>query len=119
MSEGLWALAGVFVGALSSGVVAVLLQKRQFAHEKEMHALENQGDENVKALLKEMLNHKSHVRRSFGAMRKKIGGYTDDELQRLLHEAGAKRAASKDGIKEWWYLATREAEYIEKLRKDA
>jgi hypothetical protein len=117
MTEGMWALAGVVLGALSSGVVAALLQRKQFQHDKDMHALQNQGAENVKALLAEMLNHKSHVRRSFGAMRKKVGGYKDDELRRLLHEASAKRANGKDG-EEWWYLAEREGEYIAKLRGD-
>ena len=119
MSEGWWALAGVLLGALASGVVAVLLQRRQFAHEKSMHVLENQGKENVKTLLTEMLSHGSFVRRSFGAMRNKIGGYSDDELRKLLHEAGAKRAGSGADDDEWWYLASREDEYVASLRKNA
>lgn len=116
MSEGWWALAGVLLGALASGVVAVLLQKRQFAHEKEMHKLQNQSAENVKGLLTDLLEHSTHVRRSFGALRKRVGGYDDEELRRLLHEAGAKRIPSKDGSEEWWYLASREAEYVARQR---
>lgn len=45
------------------------------------------------------------------------GAYDDDELRRLLHEAGAKRGGGKDG-EEWWYLAEREDEYIARLRGD-
>jgi len=119
MSDGWWALVGVVVGALSSGLVAVFLQRRQFAQEREMHRLKNQSAENVKALLTELLEHSTHVRRSFTALRNRIGGYDDDELRKLLHEAGAKRVPDKDGSEEWWYLANREKEYIESRRRDA
>jgi len=114
MGEGWWALGGVVVGALASGVINLMLQKRQFSHEKEMHVLRNQASENVKSLLTEMLGHKSHTDRSFEAIRKKVGGYTDDEIRQLLHEIGAKKVTRGNGKKEWWYLASREAERIEK-----
>jgi len=64
MSEGWWALGGVVVGALASGVINLMLQKRQFTHEMEMHVLQNQSSENVKSLLIEMLSHNSYTDRS-------------------------------------------------------
>ncbi|PLW68273.1 hypothetical protein [Pseudohalioglobus lutimaris] len=72
MTEAIFALIGVAVGALASGVVNLKLQNRQFAHEKEMHSLKNQAREHVKALLVEMLSHDKWVDRSFDAIRKKL-----------------------------------------------
>jgi len=68
----------------------------------------------VKALLIEMLSHKSYTDRTFEAIRKKVGGYSDDEVRQLLHEIEAKRTSRNDSGKEWWYLASREQERIEK-----
>lgn len=34
MSEGWWELNGVVVGAIASGAINLMLQKRQFAHDK-------------------------------------------------------------------------------------
>lgn len=112
MSEGWWAILGVVIGALSSGIVSVLLQNRSFAHEKEMLKLQNQSEENVKETLVDILNHRKFVRRSFDAISKRVGGYSEDEIRKLLHEVNAKRAGTtNDG--EWWYLAEREQEYID------
>jgi hypothetical protein len=112
MSEGWWVLGGVVIGAIASGAVNLMLQKRQFSHEKEMHVIQNKSSENVKALLTEMLSHKSFTDRSFDAIRKKIGGYSDNEIRQLLHEIDAKKASRIDGKEEWWYLTSREEERI-------
>ena len=114
MTEAVFALIGVLVGIIGSGIVNLCLQKRQFSHEKDMYVLRNQSAENVKALLIEMLSHKSYTDRSFVAIRKKVGGYSDDEVRLLLHEVGAKKTSRHDSEEEWWYLASREQERIEK-----
>lgn len=117
MSEGLWALSGVIVGALTSGIINFMLQQRKFVHEKEMYILQNQGIENVKSLLIEMLSHKSYTDRSFEAIKKKIGGYTDDKIRQLLHEIDAKKVTRNSGGEELWYLTSREEERIKKTSK--
>lgn len=117
MNEGWWALGGVIVGALASGVINLALQKRQFAHEKEMHKLQNQGAENVKSLLVEMLSHEGFTDRTFEAIKKKVGGFTDDDIRQLLHEIEAKKVSRKDDGKEMWYLASREQERTGKRSK--
>jgi hypothetical protein len=114
MSEGWWALGGVVVGAFTSGVINIMLQKRQFAHEKEMHQIKNKSSENVKSFLVEMLSHKSYTDRSFEAIRKKVGGFTDEEVQQLLHEIEAKKVIRSEDKKEYWYLKSREEERIKK-----
>ena len=113
MSEGWWVLGGVIVGAISSGAINLMLQGRQFTHEKNMHKLKNQGAENVKSLLQEMLSHKGYTDRSFDAIRNKVGGFSDDEIRQLLHEVEAKKVIRANDKKEYWYLAAREAERIE------
>jgi hypothetical protein len=111
----LWALLGVIIGGLITGLVNYSLQKSQFKHNKEMFFLQNQGKEVVKELLEEWLNHKTFVGRTFKTLRKRIGGYTDVELRKILHELGAKKSTNKAG-EEVWYLKVREAEWIEKIK---
>ena len=103
MSEALWALLGVVVGSTIPGIVGAFLQSRQFAHERSMRSLDNQSSETAKEILSAMLNHRRFSSRSFVALRKPVGGFTDDELRRLLHELDAQRTEREDGS-EWWYL---------------
>ena len=117
MTEGLWALLGVVVGAAATGFFNCLLQKRQFEHSKEMFRLRNMGAENVKGILEDMLNHRSYTDRSFEALTRPIGGYPDSEVRQFLHEIGAKKVYREDGS-EWWYLLSRQEERIQK-REDA
>ena len=119
MSSGLWVLAGVIAGGVTSGVVGYVLQQRQFAHEVNMHMLKNKGVENVKALLIEMLSHQGYIDRTFGALRKAVGGYTDIEVRQFLHEIDAKKTTRNDGAEEWWYLASRGEERSAKRREGA
>lgn len=114
MSSPAWALLGVVVGGLLSGVINYLLQRGRFKHQKDMFLLENQSKEVVKELLDEMLNHRRYTDRKFAALKKPIGGYSDDEIRQLLHELKAKKI-ERDG-EEWWYLITREEERIAYLR---
>ena len=119
MTEGAWALLGVAVGAIATGIVNLLQQARQFSHEKEMYYLRNKGIEMVKEILGDMLNHRTHIERSFTALKKRVGGYTDNQIRQFLHEIGAKKTSRKEGEEEWWYLAEREQERLEKRRKNA
>ena len=62
-----------------------------------MYYLQNQSKEQVKEILLVLLNHRSFTDRSFETIRKRIGGYSSDEIRQLLHEIGAKKTAGKDG----------------------
>jgi len=95
------------------------IQSRQFRHEERMHALRNQSRESVKAILLEMLNHKSHTDRSFFAIRERLGGFDDDEIRQILHEIGARRVLRNGGTEEWWYLDSRRQERIDNKRRKA
>lgn len=85
----LWALFGVIIGALLTGIINFLLQKSQFKHNKEMYYLQNQSREQVKEIILDLLNHRSFTDRSFEAIHKRIGGYSEDAIRQMLHEVGA------------------------------
>lgn len=115
MESGIWALVGVVVGSMLTGLLNLVQQRRAFEHEKSMYLLRNSGTEMVKQLLTAMLEHRRFVERSFAALRQPIGGYSDDQVRQLLHEVGARRRTREDGS-EWWYLVSREDERLERLR---
>jgi hypothetical protein len=116
MGNAYWALAGVVIGGFLSGAINYLLQKSQFKHNREMFLLQNKSTEQVKILLADMLNHRSYTDRSFEALRKPIGGFSDDEIRRLLHEIDAKMI-SRDKGEEFWYLLSRKEERIQNSKK--
>lgn len=119
MTEGLWALLGVVVGTIGTGIFSLLSQSKQFAHDKEMHLLQNKSAEMVKEILTEMLNHRSYTDRSFVALKAAVGGYSDDQVRKFLHEVGAKKTSREGGTDEWWYLASRSEERIAKKAANA
>lgn len=116
MGSAEWALIGVGVGAALTGLFSLLVQARQFSHDKEMFLLKNKPAEMVKEILAEMLNHRTYIDRSFGALKKAVGGYSDDEIRQLLHEIGGRRTTREDGAEEWWYLASRQEERLAKRK---
>ena len=79
--------------------------------------MQNLSKEQVKEILLDLLNHKSFTDRSFSSIRKRVGGYTDNELRILLHEVGAKKSASRTDD-EWWYLKDRQAERDAKKKSE-
>lgn len=114
MAEALWALLGVLVGTIGTGLFSLRAQTKQFAHEKEMHLLKNKGVEMVKLILIEMLNHRSYTDRSFAALKAAVGGYSDDQIRTFLHEIEAKKTSRESDPSEWWYLSARSEERIAK-----
>jgi hypothetical protein len=107
VADAMWALIGVAVGAGITGLVNWIQQSRQFAHDREMFTLKNKSADMVKAILAEMLNHRRYVERSFEALKKSVGGYSDEAIRQFLHEIGARRTERDDGAEEWWYLTSR------------
>jgi hypothetical protein len=86
-------LIGVLGGALG-GIVATLIafyQTKLFDSDRVL------ADYNAVKIVRRLLNHKRLPYRSFSMMRHYIGGYSDDELRKLLVRAGAIRAISEDG----------------------
>lgn len=86
--------AGVI--AIIGGIISYQLQKNKFEKEFKTQLMADKA-------LEEFLNHIKFKRRSFKFIRKKMGGFKDDELRKMLVRAGAVRSYSKTG-KEWWEL---------------
>lgn len=61
------------------------------------------------------LNHKGYTDRSFSMLTRRLGGFADDELRKILVRAGAVRYARDDGT-EWWRLLSRNEEVGERLK---
>lgn len=107
-------LLGVVIGAIATGLGGYIKQQAQFRHEREMRRLDTPSAEQVKLILKEMLEHRVHVERSFRALRAPIGGYSDEQIRQFLHEVGARRF-EREGS-EWWYLGSRQEQHFERRR---
>lgn len=102
------ALAGTFVG----GLISYLLQKQRFDQEIKLKREENKTDFMAESTALHFLSHKGYTDRSFELLQKRLGGFEEDELRKILVRAGAVRLIRKDGT-EWWRLLSREQEYID------
>ena len=114
MEKEIWGIAGIILGFLGKGLMDLIKSRRSHKHTEKMYKLENQGEENIKDLLLEMLNHRKFIDRTFVALKKRIGGYTDDEIRKLLMEIGAQKVRSTKDNKEMWYLSSRQEERNER-----
>lgn len=105
MTAGLFALLGVFVG----GLISWWLQKDRSATDFAI-ALEAVKTEHMaEKTAQHYLNHKGYRDRSFEHLSKRLGGFENNELRKILVRAGAVRYMRTDGS-EWWRLLSREAE---------
>lgn len=111
---GLFTLAGAFVG----GLISRWLQKNQTVAEMAI-ALEAVKTEHMaeKTALY-YLNHKGYTDRSFELLSKRLGGFEEDELRKILVRAGAVRYKRTDGS-EWWRLLSRSEEAYKHTHKDS
>lgn len=113
-------LAGAFslLGTALGAVVSYLLSKQQFANQlsllREQHKTEFMAEEAAK----HYLSHANYTDRSFTELERRLGGYSGDDLRRLLVRAGAIRLRRKDGS-EWWRLLSRNDEAIARREMSA
>ena|SRR5208283_4076270 len=112
LTSGLFALLGVLVGGLISG----WLQRERNVHELAIHRENIKTEFMAEVTAQHYLSHKIHVDRSFELLRRRLGGFSDDELRKILVRAGAVRFIRDDGS-EWWRLLSRLPEVIEKRRQ--
>lgn len=114
ITAGLFGLLGVLVG----GLLSWWLQKDRASTDLQI-ALESVKTEHMaEKTVQYYLSHKGYTDRSFDLLRKRLGGFDDDELRRILVRAGAVRYIRDDGS-EWWQLLSRSAEAWEKSRAKA
>ena len=101
-------LLGAVVGGAISYLLNRQLHRQQLRLTREQHKTEYMAEETAR----HFLSHKGYTDRSFEVLQKHLGGFSDDELRKILVRAGAIRTYREDGS-EWWRLLSRMDEYIE------
>ena len=113
MQASFWSALAALLGVVIGGAISYLLNRQQFGNQlrilQEQHKVEFMAEETAR----HFLGHKSFTDRSFETLRNHLGGFTDDELRKILVRAGAIRIYRDDGS-EWWRLVSRMEEFIEK-----
>ncbi|SED56087.1 hypothetical protein SAMN05216532_4941 [Streptomyces sp. 2231.1] len=104
--------------ALVSGVLAPILSVR-VARITADNALQVQSQElrsefMAVAAMQQMLQHPKYSQRSFDKIKERVGGFSDEELRRLLVGAGAVRIRDEAGRdRELWGLRERNERFLE------
>jgi hypothetical protein len=84
-----------FCAGLIGGWIQYQRMRREFALQ-----------DKAEAAAKDLLNSNQWEKRSFDAIKDRLGGFEDNELRKILVAAGAVRFRSQDG-KELWGLKSR------------
>lgn len=117
MNPAFWSMLSTLLGALVGGGISLLVARQQLRNQlrvlQEQHKVEYMAEETAR----HFLSHKSFTDRSFETLRNHLGGFTDDELRKILVRAGAIRIYRDDGS-EWWRLLSRMEEFIERKELD-
>jgi lipopolysaccharide export system protein LptC len=117
MQAPLWSMLSALLGALVGGAISYFLNRQQFAHQlriqQEQHKVEYMAEETAR----HFLSHQGYTDRSFETLQRALGGFSDDELRKILVRAGAIRVYRQDGS-EWWRLLSRMEEFIERKQLD-
>jgi hypothetical protein len=114
VTAGLFGIIGVLVG----GLISWWLQKDRASADLKI-ALESVKTEHMaEKTAQYFLNHKGYTDRSFELLSKRLGGFEDNELRKILVRAGAVRYVRADGS-EWWRLLSRTDEAIAKAKAES
>ena len=89
---GLPALTALLGAATTFGV-----QERRLRAEREKRRTEI----NALKAAKKLLQDDRHSKRSFDAIKRRLAGFEDDQLRRILIAAGAVRFEARDGTELW------------------
>ena len=103
-------MIGIVVGIVFKGLFDIIKLKMSHDHEKENYRSQNLAKENIKEILLDMLNHRKYTDRTFDTLKNRIGGYSDDDIRKLLMEVGAQKVNRSTDGKEMWYLTERQEE---------
>jgi len=113
MDAALWSTFSALLGAVVGGGISFLLNRQQFANQLRILQEQHKTEFMAETTARHFLSHKGFTDRSFEALQKSLGGFSDDELRRILVRAGAVRVYREDGS-EWWRLLSRMGEFIER-----
>lgn len=101
------------LGTLVGGGITYFLNRQAHAHQLAALREQFRTEYMAETTARHFPSHKSYTDRSFETLSRNLGGFSDDELRKILVRAGAIRVFRDDGS-EWWRLLSRMDEYIEK-----
>ena len=112
-------VAGIFgiLGVIVGGIISWWLQKDRVDADMRIAVEAVKTEHMAEKTAQYFLNHKGYTDRSFILLKKRLGGFEDDELRRILVRAGAIRYIRRDGS-EWWRLLSRSEEAINRKKKE-
>lgn len=118
MDKEIWGIIGIVLGFLGKALIDLILSRRLHESKEKMYRLENLDKENAKAILSAMLNHRKFTSRNFDTLKKRIGGFTDDKIRRMLMEIEAQKLSNPKDNKEKWILKDRIKELDTRANKN-
>lgn len=104
------ALIGMAAAALTS-IAAYFIQRSALHRQFDMDEAEIRTRFMAEQVAKSLLSQKTYKKRSLGAIRRRLGGFEDNALRRILVRAGAVRFIAKDGT-EYWGLIEKNADAL-------
>ena len=117
MDAALWSTFSALLGAAVGGGISFLLNRQQFGNQLRILQEQHKVEFMAETTARHFLSHKSFTDRSFDTLRAHLGGFSDDDLRKILVRAGAVRIYRDDGS-EWWRLLSRMDEFIERKQLD-
>lgn len=97
-----------FLTILTSALTAALTGLITFSIQERRIRAELRTEFMAEQALRHLLQVEKWRKRSFAAIQRRIGGFTDDELRKLLVRAGAVRFEEQDGGEVWGLLSRNE-----------
>jgi len=92
-----------FGTAIITTLASFLLQERKMKFEFARIRTEFMAEQ----VARQLLEHEKWKRRSFRAIKYRLGGFDDDELRKILVRSGAIRFEDRDSKEEFWGLIQR------------
>jgi len=92
-----------FGTAIITTLASFLLQERRIKFEFAQMRTEFMAEQ----VARQLLEHERWQRRSFKAIKHRLGGFDDDELRKILVRAGAIRFEDRNTQEEFWGLIHR------------
>ena len=97
-------IQSIFVSAITALITAIAafhLQERKLKWELRTEFMAEQA-------VRTLLQHKKWQKRSFDEIKRRLGGFGEDELRKILVRAGAVSFEGKDGVELWGLVSRNE-----------
>ncbi|MEG4574689.1 hypothetical protein QUA56_18650 [Microcoleus sp. N3A4] len=104
----LTSIVTAFGTAIVTTLASFLLQERRIKFEFAQMRTEFMAEQ----VARQLLEHENWQRRSFKAIKHRLGGFDDDELRKILVRAGAIRFEDRNTKEEFWGLIHRNRDVL-------